>query len=243
MDIKTRTHYENVLAEIYDWAFGGLECNIKKNYEYFKANSILPDNNAVAVDLGAGSGFQSIPLARLGFEVYSVDFCEKILNGLVENSKGLSIQIVKDDITNFANLPIKSADLVVCMGDTLTHLASLAAVKTLFENVYNLLVKNGRFILSYRDLTDNLKGLDRFIPVRADENRIFTCFLENFDGYVNVNDLIYKNENENWKLYKSSYKKLKLPKETVEGLLKEIGFINISKSTEGNFITEIWEKN
>jgi len=32
--------------------------------------------------------------------------------------------------------------------------------------------------LSFRDLTPDLTGLNRFIPVRSDPDRIMTCFLE-----------------------------------------------------------------
>jgi hypothetical protein len=64
------------------------------------------------------------------------------------------------------------------MGDTLTHLASKADVRALFQDVFDALHSGGVFVITYRALTKELEGLDRFIPVRSDDSTIMTCFLE-----------------------------------------------------------------
>jgi hypothetical protein len=64
------------------------------------------------------------------------------------------------------------------MGDTLTHLPSFQAVRDLFVAVTATLVPGGLFILTWRDLTFELAGTDRFISIRSSENIIMTCFLE-----------------------------------------------------------------
>ncbi len=52
-------------------------------------------------------------------------------------------------------------------------------------------------------------GLDRFIPLRADADRIMTCFLEsNGSESVMVHDLIHVRQGETWTLRKSAYPKL-----------------------------------
>jgi hypothetical protein len=65
--MEYKDHYKNILAENYSWAFGGLESNVKKNFDFFSEQLGRPKLSAQAIDLGAGSGFQSIPLARLGY--------------------------------------------------------------------------------------------------------------------------------------------------------------------------------
>ena len=64
------------------------------------------------------------------------------------------------------------------MGDTLTHLNTHQDIRQLLRRVYSALEIDGQVILTFRDLTSGLKGLDRIIPVRNDANTIFTCFLE-----------------------------------------------------------------
>ena len=47
---------------------------------------ITPARSGRAVDLGAGCGFQSIPLARLGFAVTAIDIDRKLLDELHRNA-------------------------------------------------------------------------------------------------------------------------------------------------------------
>ena len=66
-------------------------------------------------------------------------------------------------------------------------------------------------MLTYRDLSTPLRGLDRFIPVRSTEDTLFTCVLEYDDDGVTVNDLVYERSGDAWELHKSSYRKRFLP--------------------------------
>jgi hypothetical protein len=69
-----------------------------------------------------------------------------------------------------------------------------------------------------------LRGDDRFIPVRSDENRILTCFLEYSANRVTVHDLIYEREKDRWRQRVSSYLKLRLHPERVVERLTKLGF-------------------
>ncbi len=68
--------------------------------------------------------------------------------------------------------------LVVCMGDTLPHLNSFDDVDSFIRLAAQRLAPGGRSVPGFRDLSGVLQGLDRFIPVRSDAERVFTCFLE-----------------------------------------------------------------
>ncbi|MGL6339584.1 MAG: class I SAM-dependent methyltransferase, partial [Waterburya sp.] len=63
----SKEHYEQVLANVYSWMLGGFEQGISRNLDFFQKHNISPIKSGIAVDLGAGCGFQSIPLAQLGF--------------------------------------------------------------------------------------------------------------------------------------------------------------------------------
>ncbi|UCD91216.1 MAG: class I SAM-dependent methyltransferase, partial [Desulfobacterales bacterium] len=219
-----REHYENHLAKYYSWMSGGLEKNIQENRKFFKDNHVWPRNSGIAVDLGAGSGFQSIPLAELGFRVVAIDLSKKLLSELKINAKDLPIEIIHDDLLNFSNHCPNKIELVVCMGDTLTHLSAHQTIRELFNKISNALEIGGRLILTFRDLTAELKGLDRFIPVRHDENNIFTCFLEVEKGHLKVHDIIYERTNNQWELKKSFFKKLVIVPQKTKDVLQEIGF-------------------
>lgn len=96
--------------------------------------------------------------------------------------------------------------------------------------------------MTFRDLTDELTDMDRFLPVKNDENIIYTCFLEYEPETVKVHDIIYKKSNGEWKLFKSFYRKLRLSKEWVNEQLTECGFSQIDVTVENGIITFIAKK-
>jgi hypothetical protein len=98
-------------------------------------------------------------------------------------------------------------------------------------------------ILTFRDyFSVELRGNQRFIPVRSDDAKIFTCFLEYFDNYVEVHDLLYTKNNSEWKLSASSYPKLRLNPGLVVDELNELGFHSVSNEFENGMIKIIANK-
>jgi SAM-dependent methyltransferase len=232
--MDTKQHYEKHLAEYYSEMFGSFDEKLKENKDFFESHNIKPEDSKTSIDLGAGSGFQSISLAKLGFNVIAVDFSRKLLDELNIRKQNLNIETVEADIMDFGKYSNHKPELIVCMGDTLTHLNSTEDVKNLFFNCKKILTENGKLILSFRDLNLELKGEDRFIPVRSDDRTIFTCFLEYEKEFVKVYDIIHKKINGKWSQNISSYKKLKLSLEEVTEYLNNIGFTStFSETSEG----------
>ena len=219
-----KEHYEKHLAKYYSWMSGGLAKKIEENRRFFKDQHVRPRGSGVAVDLGAGSGFQSIPLAELGFSVIAIDLSKNLLAELKKNAKGEPIEIVNDDLLNFPKHCPAGIELVVCMGDTLTHLNTHQDIRHLLTMIYNALETGGRVILTFRDLTTELRGLDRFIAVRHDASTIFTCFLEYEKDHVKVHDIIYERKNNQWELKKSFFKKIRIFPPWTREILLESGF-------------------
>ena len=232
-----KQHYAEVLADVYSWMQGGFESAIAKNSNFFQKHNISTGKSSVAVDLGAGCGFQSIPLAQLGFSVTAIDLDEKLLEELKANSGELKIETVRDDFINFEKYLNSKAELIVCMTDTLLHLESEEKVCSLFNKVVSCLNEKGKFIITFRDLSLELSELDRFIPIKSDRQTIFTCFLEYEPDTVKVHDLVYQYEEDNWKLKKSFYRKLRLSKQWVCKRLEEVGFKTIDSNTTNGLIT------
>ena len=208
-----KDHYDQQLASVYSWMSGTSEAVIKRNRDLFHQLAIDSTPRGLTVDLGAGSGFQSIPLAELGFSVIAIDFCAALLSELSDRANHLSIRTIQDNILNFSKYVEEQAQLIVCMGDTLTHLESLSSVESLLSNVGSTLAINGNLILTFRDYVSvESRGTQRFIPVRNDESTILTCFLEYHEDIVEVYDLLYQKDGERWVLNTSSYPKLRIDK-------------------------------
>lgn len=110
---------------------GGWDAALAGNRLLLESLSLASWLRGIAVDLGCGSGFQSIPLAEVGFEVVTLDPNGTLLAELSGKTTGQPVQVVKYDLLNFSALLRADAALIVCMGDTLPHLASINHAKTL----------------------------------------------------------------------------------------------------------------
>jgi hypothetical protein len=134
--------------------------------------------------------------------VLAVDTNKTLLNELAAHTGGnAAIQPVHADIRTV--LPQitqpSSVAVVVCMGDTLTHLSSKTDMTTLLGDVTQALAEGGRLVITYRDLTHPLRGTDRFIPVRSTPDQLLTCFLEyRDDDTVIVHDLLHTRSGDTW---------------------------------------------
>lgn len=235
-------HYEKHLARYYSWIFGDFNDTIEANHQFFVVHKIIPGRSKLAIDLGAGCGFQSIPLAQMGFSVLAIDLSQRLLDELRGHIGHLHITPIKDDILNFTAHCPETVELCLCMGDTLTHLDSFEKVKSLFADVYGSLETGGNFVLTFRHLVFESYGRDRFIQIKSDSSTIFTCMLEYEKEHVIVNDMIYTKNIDGWKLHVSSYRKLRIPSEWVTKELTEVGFtIGLCENNKG-MITVIANK-
>lgn len=230
-------HYDEVLSDVYSWMYGGYDAALARYTDFFKSRGITPSGSGRAVDLGAGCGFQSIPLARLGFAVTAIDTDRKLLEELRRNAGGTGIAIVRGDLLHFARHSAGPIELAVCMVDTLVHLESKAHVIALLTKVQRALEPGGRFVITYRDLSREALELDRFIPVRSDDTTILTCFLEYEPETVKVHDLLYRKVDGQWTYAKSFYRKLRLAQTWVEERLRDAGFTLTEAAVERGFVT------
>ncbi len=237
-------HYSSLLAKNYTWMFGtSFEAKVAEQREILD-DALSGARRGLAVDLGCGPGFQAIALAKMGFlPVLAIDTSAELLDELRSNSDGMNVRAVHGDLLRVAEfVGAGSAEVMVCMGDTITHLPSKQDVMRLLRAVSDALTAGGRFVVSYRDLSLAAVGVDRFIPVFGDEERVMTCFLE-FDRVesVMVHDLVYRREGGRWALGKSCYRKLRLGVDWLMQAMEEAGFA-VERGTAGRLIRLVGRK-
>ena len=220
-----REHYDALPAEHYSRMFGDFEVKAAEQRALLERLGVTAASpGALAVDLGCGSGFQSVALARLGYRVLAVDFSRRLLDELTARTRGLAVEAVAGDIRDVARLAPQGITLAVCMGDTLSHLERVADLDRLFQGVASRLVLGGRLVLSFRDLSGELRDLDRVIPVGAWDDLVVTCFLEYEDASVKVHDLVWVRQPDGWRLRKGMYRKLRLAPARVAERMIAAGF-------------------
>ncbi len=72
---NAKEHYNQHLGAIYSWMAGDANVALERNRRLFHQLGLDTAPKGLAIDLGCGTGFQSIPLAELGYSVLAVDSC------------------------------------------------------------------------------------------------------------------------------------------------------------------------
>jgi SAM-dependent methyltransferase len=235
---SVKAHYDSLLAPVYSWILGDFDVARRQSTDLFDELAILPRNNGLAVDLGCGPGCQAVPLAERGFSVLAIDFCAELLSELAQHAGPLPVTAICDDISNFRNHLLQKAELIVCMGDSLVHLPDKDSVQQLIRDCADSIVAEGSVILSLRDYTQPAPtGPARFIPVRSDDTRIFTCFLDTVGDVIHVHDILYTRETDGWRQHISAYQKLRLDYRWVTEVLEANGLGIQSVSQRYGFVT------
>jgi len=223
--MTVKEHYDKHLGNFYSWMIGNFETRQNEFQNFLQENAIIPTSTKKAIDLGAGHGIQSVSLAKLGFKVTSVDFNEQLIEELKQNALGLDIEIVSDDIKNVNQFADKEPELIICCGDTLSHLENKKELADLIANICKTLIVKGKILFSFRDYSTELTGDNRFIPVKSDENKILTCILDYGKETVRVTDLLNEKTETGWIQKVSSYNKIRITTDQIVKLIEGNGMI------------------
>ena len=100
------------------------------------------------LDLGCGSGANSLMMIAEGFLTYGVDFSNSAINKL-----GLKLEILNEskhiqnfNVANFSNLPWADGHFDVVVDCMAIYANDLSTIKKTFSEVERVLIKGGRFI-------------------------------------------------------------------------------------------------
>jgi len=231
--MTVKEHYERYLGNFYSWMAGDFIEKQLDQENFFLNNNIKPGFSGVSVDLGCGHGLQAISLANLGFSVHAVDFNRQLLDELKKRIGTRNIAYTEAHLLEYLYAIRLKPELIVCMGDTLTHLSGPDQVEELISLSSQKLERGGKLILSYREMASELTNEKRFVPVRSDENRIHMCYLEYLPGYVKVFDVLYELENGEWKQQVSWYPKLRIPVSLMLSLFEKHNLTLITQEVIG----------
>src|SRR4051794_21010451 len=116
------------------------------------AAGVVAGEGAVSLDLGAGGGYHARALAERGFEVIAVDSSVTLLQELTESCAGFGVTPVQGNLLDDGLYRRRAPfALILCVGDTVTHLSTRADAERLIDQCAELLVQGGRLVVQFRE--------------------------------------------------------------------------------------------
>jgi SAM-dependent methyltransferase len=210
------THYDAVLASRYTWMMGGLDGCLSSARALLDAVGLTDEGSGSVLDLGAGAGYHARVLASRGFSVTAVDTSETLLKELADVCAGLPVKTLQADLLDEPKLAaLGPFMLILCVGDTLTHLSSMKDVDKLIRMAARLLSPGGALLLQFREQPKELSPQDSVIKMRAERDRIMQCVLHFEPDRVWVTDVAHEWNGQAWITTKSTYPKLRISTEAI----------------------------
>lgn len=145
--------------------------NVDMTNTYKEFLKLVPEGGKI-LDLGCGSGRDSMNFMKLGYEVIAVDGAKKL-------AKRASVLLGKEVIVStFEELELKEKFHGIWACASLLHIKR-EDLKIVLNNLYNNLDDNGVFYMSFK------YGEKEYVD---DKNRYFNCFTdESIISFINEN--------------------------------------------------------
>ncbi len=114
------------------------------------------------VDVGCGTGFHSVTLAKEGFNVTACDGAANMVAKTQENAREHGVQLADARTVDWLKLEEEFGadqfDALICLGNAFTHLFDHETRRDALSNMLAILKPGGMIILDHRNYDDILKN-------------------------------------------------------------------------------------
>lgn len=244
MTISNNTaDFYDAIAEYYPYFYRDWETQLER--EGLGLRAIFRNKGIQRVlDASCGAGTQSIPLARLGFEVIAVDPSPGMLHKAAEIAEqyGVAdkINFIQGDFLSLPSLVQGPFDAIVTKGNALPHLLLDDEIELTIHIFHELLRPGGVLVIGMRDFAPFMEEKPRFLPgfINTDDDDYeFITFdvWEWEDGppvIAKQNLYIMKGKDKDYRAMKRHVTYRPLSTDEVKVVLLEAGFEEPEDKTE-----------
>ncbi len=164
MDTSTTAFYD-AIADFYPLFYKDWEVQLER--EGLTLRSIFRNKGVETVlDVGCGPGTQSIPLAKLGFDVTGVDPSPKLLEKAkqTEQKENVHVRWIQSDFLSLHDAVEGPFDAIICKGNSLPHLLTDLEIEQTIKAFFDLLRAGGVLVIGLRDFEMMLEHRPNFLP-------------------------------------------------------------------------------
>ncbi|MFW9919909.1 MAG: class I SAM-dependent methyltransferase [Candidatus Thorarchaeota archaeon] len=199
----------------------------------FIITSIVDTDRGRALDIACGSGRHAIELAKKGFAVSAFDNSQSMIAAAKQHahSQGLEIDFRVLSMQDMNKVYHGGFSLVLCLGNSLALLPSIAALKQMIASIHEQMLSNGVLIFQ----TLNFEAVEeqgiRFMPSKTGvlstgEKVTFSRFLDYTQGDAEKAILVLSSliESDDAKPVVESQEVLRITGPLIEESLSDAGF-------------------
>lgn len=168
--------FYNSFAEDYNQMIP-LEKQVETKTNFFKR--FIDDNTKSAADLGAGSGADSIALAKIDLKVTAFEPSIEMLKQAQANFKNQNVNVAIHNkrIAEIDNSFYNSFDLIVSMGNTLANI-NRSEIEPSIKNIIALLNPGGKAIIHILNYDKVLTDQERIVNITESNSKQFIRFYD-----------------------------------------------------------------
>lgn len=155
---ETARRFYSALARVYDQLFPAEDAITRF------LNDNVPDRTARVLDLACGTGTYTDALFTHGVDVFGIDGSEELIaRGRTRSRRPDRLAVL--DMNDLGELTSGPFGLVFCIGNSISHLGSIAEVQRLLQTIArNLTPSVGRVVIQYVDVSALRIGESRDLP-------------------------------------------------------------------------------
>lgn len=171
-----------------------LEKQVESKVNFYK--NFVKEKTKTSADLGAGSGADSIALAKMGLNVTAFEPSNEMIKQAISNfaANHVNVNLNNKRVAEIDDLFNESFDLVVSLGNTFANI-SRKEIEQSVNKVFALLKKEGTAIIQLLNYDKILAEKERIINITEHDDKQFIRFYDFISDKVNFNILSYNKNN------------------------------------------------
>lgn len=189
--LENKSFYNN--ASLFYDEMIDFEKNLYLRKEALK--KIFPSKE-MAIDLGSGTGLDSIALTLAGHKVLAVEPSVKMIEKAKLNAENYKAELnfLESAIHNIPTNYNEKFNVAVSLGNTFANVEG-SVIYTTIQRIYELLSWGGSCLIHILNYSLLIERQERIVSIKQNDTKTFVRFYDFFNGQINFNILQYLNVN------------------------------------------------